>query len=119
MYREATRVDQRSLLPRWRSPPGPDQLSDVAARSAQVRAAGGPHRPAAGDLLAQILAAARRLIDRDGWDNLTIRRLAAETCIGATMYHHVRDKDDLLRAADRRIRTSQASRGIASSRPPS
>lgn len=46
---------------------------------------------------AQILAAARQLIDRDGWEKLTIRRLAAETGIGATtLYHHVRDKDDLL-----------------------
>ena len=46
---------------------------------------------------AEILAAARRLIDRDGWETLTIRRLAAEAGIGATtLYHHVRDKQDLL-----------------------
>ncbi|WP_327290520.1 TetR/AcrR family transcriptional regulator [Streptomyces sp. NBC_01198] len=46
---------------------------------------------------AQILAAARRLIDQDGWEKLTIRGLAAEIGIGATtLYHHVRDKDDLL-----------------------
>ncbi|MFF8267161.1 TetR/AcrR family transcriptional regulator [Streptomyces sp. NPDC016562] len=46
---------------------------------------------------AQILSAARRLIDRDGWDKLTIRRLAGEIGIGATtLYHHVRDKEDLL-----------------------
>ncbi|MDX3231212.1 TetR/AcrR family transcriptional regulator [Streptomyces sp. ME19-01-6] len=46
---------------------------------------------------AQILAAARRLIDRDGWEKLTIRRLAAELGIGATtLYHHVQGKDDLL-----------------------
>jgi AcrR family transcriptional regulator len=46
---------------------------------------------------AQILAAARRLIDRDGWESLTIRRLAAEIGVGATtLYHHVRDKEDLL-----------------------
>ncbi|MEU6756605.1 TetR/AcrR family transcriptional regulator, partial [Streptomyces sp. NPDC046685] len=32
---------------------------------------------------AQILIAARRLIDRDGWDKLTIRRLAGEIGIGA------------------------------------
>jgi AcrR family transcriptional regulator len=37
------------------------------------------------------------LIDRSGWEELTIRRLAAETGIGATtLYHHVRDKEDLL-----------------------
>ncbi|HZF89925.1 TetR/AcrR family transcriptional regulator [Streptomyces sp.] len=45
----------------------------------------------------QILNAARRLIDRDGWEKLTIRRLAAEIGIGATtLYHHVQDKEDLL-----------------------
>jgi AcrR family transcriptional regulator len=45
----------------------------------------------------EILAAARRLIDRDGWENLTVRRLAAELGIGATtLYHHVRDKEELL-----------------------
>nr|WP_075003307.1 TetR/AcrR family transcriptional regulator [Streptomyces qinglanensis] len=46
---------------------------------------------------AEILAAARRLIDRDGWEKLTIRRLAAELGIGATtLYHHIRSKDELL-----------------------
>ena|SRR5436305_14595288 len=46
---------------------------------------------------AQILAAARRLIDRDGWEKLTIRGLAAEIGVGATtLYHHVQDKEDLL-----------------------
>ncbi|MGW1677349.1 TetR/AcrR family transcriptional regulator [Saccharopolyspora sp. NPDC002376] len=46
---------------------------------------------------AQILAVARRLIDQNGWEKLTIRRLAAEIGIGATtLYHHVQDKEDLL-----------------------
>jgi AcrR family transcriptional regulator len=46
---------------------------------------------------AQILAAARRIIDQEGWEKLTIRRLAAEVGVGATtLYHHVRDKQDLL-----------------------
>ncbi|MEU1042877.1 helix-turn-helix domain-containing protein [Streptomyces sp. NPDC005907] len=45
----------------------------------------------------EILAATRRLIEQDGWEKLTIRRLAAEIGIGATtLYHHVRDKEDLL-----------------------
>ncbi|SHH66621.1 transcriptional regulator, TetR family [Streptomyces sp. 3214.6] len=45
----------------------------------------------------QILSAARQLIDRDGWEKLTIRRLAAEIGIGATtLYRHVQDKEDLL-----------------------
>jgi AcrR family transcriptional regulator len=43
------------------------------------------------------LTAARRLIDRDGWEKLTVRRLAEELAIGTTtLYHHVRDKEDLL-----------------------
>jgi AcrR family transcriptional regulator len=46
---------------------------------------------------AEIMAAARRLIDRDGWEKLTMRRLAAEAGTApTTLYHHVRDKDDLL-----------------------
>ncbi|THV29177.1 TetR/AcrR family transcriptional regulator [Glycomyces paridis] len=46
---------------------------------------------------AQIVAAARRLIDEGTWEGLTIRRLAAELGIGATtLYHHVRDKEELL-----------------------
>ncbi|OXM61860.1 TetR/AcrR family transcriptional regulator [Amycolatopsis vastitatis] len=45
----------------------------------------------------QILEAARVILDRDGWEKLTIRRLATELGVGATtLYHHVRDKDDLL-----------------------
>ncbi|WP_027860237.1 TetR/AcrR family transcriptional regulator [Marmoricola sp. URHB0036] len=45
----------------------------------------------------EVLAAARRLIDRHGWEKLTIRRLAAELGIGpTTLYHHVRDREDLL-----------------------
>jgi AcrR family transcriptional regulator len=45
----------------------------------------------------EILAGARELIDRDGWEQLTIRRLAAEIGTSpATVYYHVRDKDDLL-----------------------
>nr|WP_242666004.1 MULTISPECIES: TetR/AcrR family transcriptional regulator [Parafrankia] len=46
---------------------------------------------------AEIMTAARRLIDRDGWEKLTMRRLAAEAGTApTTLYHHVRDKDDLL-----------------------
>jgi AcrR family transcriptional regulator len=46
---------------------------------------------------AHILAGARRLIDQDGWDKLTIRRLAAEIGVApTTLYHHVQDKEDLL-----------------------
>lgn len=46
---------------------------------------------------AQIMAAARQLIDRDGWENLTVRKLASELGIGpTTLYHHVRDREDLM-----------------------
>lgn len=46
---------------------------------------------------ADLLSAAGRLIDADGWEQLTIRRLAAEVGTSpATVYYHVRDKDDLL-----------------------
>ncbi|RZQ62534.1 TetR/AcrR family transcriptional regulator [Amycolatopsis suaedae] len=45
----------------------------------------------------QIVAVARGLIEQDGWEKLTVRKLAAEIGIGATtLYHHVRDKDDLV-----------------------
>lgn len=45
----------------------------------------------------EILAAARRIIERDGWERLTVRRLAAEVGVGTTtLYHHVRDREDLL-----------------------
>jgi len=46
---------------------------------------------------AEVLAAARRLIERDGWQRLTVRRLAQELGIGpTTIYRHVRDREDLL-----------------------
>ncbi|HEY7103090.1 MAG TPA: helix-turn-helix domain-containing protein [Mycobacteriales bacterium] len=65
-------------MPRTTAPPGRTGRPPVTSR-------------------AEILAAARRLIDRDGWEKLTIRRLAAELGIGSTtLYHHVRDKEDLL-----------------------
>jgi AcrR family transcriptional regulator len=45
----------------------------------------------------RILVGARLIIDRDGWEKLTIRRLAVELEIApATLYHHIQDKEDLL-----------------------
>ena len=45
----------------------------------------------------EILAGARRLMDDEGWEKLTVRRLAQELGIGTTtLYHHVRDRNDLL-----------------------
>lgn len=46
---------------------------------------------------AQLLSAARSLIDRHGWQSLTIRRLASEAGTSpATVYNHFKDKDELL-----------------------
>ncbi|WP_242906852.1 TetR/AcrR family transcriptional regulator [Actinomadura terrae] len=45
----------------------------------------------------EILAVARRIVDKEGVDRLTMRRLAKD--VGSTpmaLYHHVRDKDELL-----------------------
>ncbi|MBF6139262.1 TetR family transcriptional regulator [Nocardia farcinica] len=47
---------------------------------------------------AEIVAAAESIIDAEGVDKLTMRRVAAELgCTAMALYHHVRDKDDLLR----------------------
>lgn len=62
-------------------------------RSADGATTGRPPRTSS----EEILTAARKLIERDGWEKLTIRRLAGE--IGTspgTVYNHVRDRDDLL-----------------------
>ncbi|MER7465395.1 TetR/AcrR family transcriptional regulator [Streptomyces sp. NPDC097981] len=45
----------------------------------------------------EIIGTARRIVDEDGVDRLTMRRLATE--VGSTpmaLYHHVRDKEELL-----------------------
>ncbi|NKX91109.1 TetR/AcrR family transcriptional regulator [Nocardia coubleae] len=47
---------------------------------------------------ADIVAAAHGVIDTDGVEKLTMRRLATELgCTPMALYHHVRDKDALLR----------------------
>ena len=76
-------------------PPGrADQHDGTVPR--QTSSSGRTGRPAVTSR-PQILAAARRIIDRDGWEKLTVRRLAAELGIGSTtLYHHVRDREDLL-----------------------
>ncbi|GAA1506529.1 TetR/AcrR family transcriptional regulator [Nocardioides humi] len=46
---------------------------------------------------AEVLAAARLIIERDGWEKLTVRRIAGEIGVSAmTIYHHVDDRGDLL-----------------------
>ncbi|WP_020501503.1 TetR/AcrR family transcriptional regulator [Sciscionella marina] len=48
---------------------------------------------------AQILGAARELIDDEGWERLTMRKLAARAGVApTTLYHHVRDREELLAA---------------------
>lgn len=75
---------QHDVSPEAAAPPGRRGRSGQAGRRPVTS------RP-------EILAAARSLIDRDGWEQLTIRRLASVLGIGATtLYHHVRDKEDLL-----------------------
>lgn len=60
-------------------------------------ATGGPNGRPPRTSREAILTAAHRLVDRDGQEQLTIRRLAAEIGTSpATVYYHVRDKDDLL-----------------------
>ena len=75
---------------------------------------------------AQILAAARQLIDRDGWEKLTIRRLAAETGIGVDdpvpprtgQGRPAAPAAQRIRGARSRAPTCPASHGTASSPPP-
>ncbi|WP_235735247.1 TetR/AcrR family transcriptional regulator [Nocardioides alcanivorans] len=44
-----------------------------------------------------VLAAARLIIERDGWEKLTVRRLAGEIGVSPmTIYHHIEDRGDLL-----------------------
>ncbi|WP_330233057.1 TetR/AcrR family transcriptional regulator [Nocardia sp. NBC_00508] len=47
---------------------------------------------------AEIVSVANAVIDAEGVEKLTMRRLAAElSCTPMALYHHVRDKEDLLR----------------------
>ncbi|MGO4535723.1 TetR/AcrR family transcriptional regulator [Leifsonia sp. 2MCAF36] len=61
------------------------------------RASGRPSGRPPSTSRAQILLGAQELIERDGWQKLTIRHLAGYLGVGAaTLYHHVRDREDLL-----------------------
>jgi AcrR family transcriptional regulator len=83
-----------SVSPLRRRRAGPGQHDGAVTR--ETAAPGRTGRPPVTSR-AEILAAARRIIDRDGWEKLTVRRLAADLGVGTTtLYHHVRDKQDLL-----------------------
>jgi AcrR family transcriptional regulator len=65
----------------------------MAKPSAQRRSTGRPPRISR----EEIIGTARRIVTEEGVDRLTMRRLATE--VGSTpmaLYHHVRDKDELL-----------------------
>ncbi len=73
-----------------------------------VRAVDSParrSRPKRGLSLDLILDAAMALIERDGSDALSMRRLGAELGVeGMALYHHVAGRDELLRAIGDRLR---------------
>ncbi|MFG2908445.1 TetR/AcrR family transcriptional regulator [Kitasatospora sp. NPDC048286] len=59
----------------------------------------GPRRPRPGLTTDAVVAAARRLIERDGIDALTMRAVATELdTAAASLYRHVADRDSLLLA---------------------
>jgi len=61
---------------------------------ARPRAASNPERPAL--TRERIVGAALELVDRDGLERLSMRRLATELGVEAmSLYHHVADKSDL------------------------
>jgi AcrR family transcriptional regulator len=55
-----------------------------------------------------VITCALAMIDRDGLEKFTIRRLAAELDIsGPTLYHHFRNKDDILAAVAKTVMANQ------------
>ena len=65
-----------------------------------------------GDIAKTALA----IIDQEGLDKLTVRRLASELGIsGPTLYHHYRDRDDILYTV---VRLVMAENSVPASRPP-
>ncbi|WP_084466966.1 TetR/AcrR family transcriptional regulator [Nocardia arthritidis] len=66
----------------------------MPSSSSQPQRTGRPARISRGD----IVAAANAVIEAEGVEKLTMRRLATELgCTPMALYHHVRDKEDLLR----------------------
>lgn len=66
---------------------------------------------------ASLLAAAARVLDRDGLDGATVPRIAAEAKLSpASIYRRFADKDDLLRATFLRTLEASTAAGAASLR---
>ncbi len=87
-----------TALPWW---PSSDARRAALATSRRARRAERPAeragRTRGRTTLDAILEAALRILDSEGLDALTVRRLAAELGVGPmTIYSYVRDKDDLL-----------------------
>src|SRR4029453_12428834 len=78
---------------------GPGRGARATGGPAGVRRAGGagPAPPAARFSRRELAQTAIRLVDAEGLDALSMRRLAAELGAGTmTLYHYVRTKDELL-----------------------
>src|SRR5512134_425326 len=78
--------------------PGADELSPIPTPPWTGHRARRPRRAARPSLdRAQIVAAALRIVDAEGSDALTLRRLAETLGVTAmSLYWHVRDKAELL-----------------------
>jgi AcrR family transcriptional regulator len=60
-----------------------------------------PERPVGSERRSQAVRVARRLLDEEGWEAVTMRRIADEMGIrAASLYKHVVDKDELRTALD-------------------
>src|ERR1700753_3166971 len=84
VWRLQARAAHDGTVPRSAPSPGRTGRPPAASRAEILAGAPPPPVPAP----PEILTAPRQLIDRDGWEKLTIRRLAAETGIGATTLYH-------------------------------
>ena len=85
-------------LPWW---PSPETRRTAAAERRRARRNERPPeragQPRGKTSLDEVIEAALRIVDAEGLEALTLRRLAAELGVGAmTVYSYVRDKDELL-----------------------
>jgi len=103
------RQESPSVASTGSSPSGPASASTApshaAATSQSAAAAGSPSISSASPLnREQILTATRRVLERDGYEKTTIRRIAAELgCAVGSIYRHFHDKRELLLAVTSQI----------------